>query len=177
MQESVISANGPTFSINPTEAIISGTTYPIGSEATVPMTAVINGQTVSLGPSGVGLRTTTVPVPEPTGERQESIITVDGLTFAVNPTEAIISGTTYPIGSEATSPTTTIINGQTVSLGSNGVGLPTTTVTPPSTSPSSTRTETGDVQPFTGGAVENTLGAARIVGIIMALGLEGLIFL
>ena len=162
--------------MNPTEAIISGTTYPIGTEA-IPKTTVINGQTVSFGPGGVGLPTTTVLVPNQTGGAQPSVITAGGLIFSVNPTEAIISGTTYPIGAGAT-PETTVINGQTVSFGPGGVGLPTTTITPPS--PETTGTGTGDVQLFTGGGgptFGKAAGKERVVGVLLALGLGGLIIL
>lgn len=99
--------------MNPAEAVISGTTYLIGSGATSPTTTIVNGQTVSLGPNGVGLATTIIPVPGPATEVQESVVTAKGLTFSINPIEAIISGTTYPIGSEATSPTIVIVNEQT----------------------------------------------------------------
>ena len=126
-QISVITAGGLGITINLTEAIISGTTCTIGSGAITPTTAVVDGQTVSLGPDGIGLPTTIVAVSKQTGGAQPSIIIAGGLTFSVNPTEAVISGTTYPIGPKAT-PTIAVVNGQTVSFGPGGVGLPTTIV-------------------------------------------------
>ncbi|KAI9781469.1 MAG: hypothetical protein M1816_002356 [Peltula sp. TS41687] len=130
-----ITAQDLTFSLNPTEAVISGTTYSIGAAATTPTTAIINGQTVSLGPEGISFGSTTIAVPRPTF----SPVTAGGLTFSVNPTEAVISGTTYSIGVGAM-PTTTVINGQTVSLGPDGIGLATTTVPVPRATDSTEQT-------------------------------------
>ncbi|KAI9788587.1 MAG: hypothetical protein M1816_006836 [Peltula sp. TS41687] len=175
-QPLIITAGGLTFSVNPTEAVISGTTYPIGSGATMPITTVINGQTVSFGPGGVGLPTTTVPVPEQTGGARQSVITAGGIGITINPSEAIVSGTTYPIGSAGSIPTTTVIKGQTVSFGPGGIGLPTTIIMTPSTG--TIGAGTGGVQPFTGSG-GRTLGTAagkeRVVCIFLALALGGLI--
>jgi hypothetical protein len=64
---SVVTADGLTISVDNTEAIISGTTYQIASGAPT-RTIVINGHTISIGPGGLGLGTTTVsPVVEITG--------------------------------------------------------------------------------------------------------------
>lgn len=59
---SQVTAGGLTFFVGSTEAFISGTTYAIGNGATA-TTTVIGGQTVSFGPNGVGLASTTVPAP------------------------------------------------------------------------------------------------------------------
>ena len=177
--QSVVTAEGLTFSVNPTEAIISGTTYPIGSGATISATTiVVNGRTVSLGPNGVGLPTTTIPAPNQPGGVQESVVTAEGLTFSVNPTEAIISGATYPIGSGATMSTTIVVNGQTMSIGPGGVGLPTSTIVPPSLG--ATGTGSGNIQPFTGGS-GNTFGTlgrkGGFLSISLMLVLGGLVML
>jgi len=64
---SVVTADGLTISVDNTEAIISGTTYQIAPGAPT-KTTVINGHTISIGPGGLGLGTTTVsPVVEKTG--------------------------------------------------------------------------------------------------------------
>ena len=57
-----VTAGGLTFSVGPTAAVISGTTYAVGNGAAA-TTAVIGGQTISFGPNGVGLASTTIPVP------------------------------------------------------------------------------------------------------------------
>lgn len=59
-------ANGLTFSMDATKAIISGTTYSIVSGAN-PTTVVLGNETVSIGPSGVGLASTTIALPNTTG--------------------------------------------------------------------------------------------------------------
>jgi len=123
---SQVTAGGLIFAVGSMEAIISGTTYAIGNGASA-TTTVIGGQTVSFGPDGVGLASTTVAVPT------MSRATAGDLTFSMGPMAAVISGTTYAIGNGA-SATTAVIGGQTVSFGSNGVGLASTTVAVPTMS-------------------------------------------
>ena len=120
---SQVSAGGLTFAVGSAEAVISGATFGVGNGASA-TTAVIGGQTISFGPNGVGLASTTVSVPT------LSAVTAGDLTFSMGPTAAVISGTTYAIGNGA-SATTKVIEGQTVSFGPNGVGLASTTVTVP----------------------------------------------
>ena len=55
----VESAGGLTFSIDQSEVVIEGTTYRIGSGAPS-ITTEIGGQILSIGPGGVGLKTTTL---------------------------------------------------------------------------------------------------------------------
>jgi hypothetical protein len=55
----VESAGGLVFSIDQSEVVIAGTTYQIGSGAPT-VTTVIDGQTVSIGAGGVGLKSTTL---------------------------------------------------------------------------------------------------------------------
>jgi hypothetical protein len=50
----------------------------------------------------------------------------------VDKTEAILSGTTFRIGSSALE-VTTVIGGQTVSFGTGGIGLESTTIAPAAT--------------------------------------------
>jgi len=123
---SQVTAGGVTFAVGSTEAVISGMTFAIGNGASA-TTTVVEGQTVSFGPNGVGFATTTIPVPTMLG------VTAGGLTFAMGSTEAVISGTTFAIGN-GVSATTTVIGGQTVSFGSNGVGFVTTTISVPTMS-------------------------------------------
>ncbi|SLM36512.1 hypothetical protein LPUS_06078 [Lasallia pustulata] len=131
---SPVAVDGLTFSIDAIKAIISGTTYAIGSGAT-PQTVVIGTETLTFGPSGVGLPSTTIlPYYPPTAP---SPVVVDGLTFSIDATEAIISGTTYAIGPGAV-PKTVVIGTETLTFGPNGVDLPSTTIPPyyPPTIPS-----------------------------------------
>ena len=55
----VESAGGLTFSIDQSEVVVQGTTYRIGSGAPT-ITTEIDGQMLSIGPGGVGLKTTTL---------------------------------------------------------------------------------------------------------------------
>ena len=57
-----------------------------------------------------------------TGGGKRSTIIVVGLTFIVDPTDVIISGTTYPMGIGAI-PTTTVIGNEGTSIGPGGFGL------------------------------------------------------
>ena len=120
---SIVTADGLTFSLEPTDVVIRGTTYQIGAGAS-PTTITVEGETISIGPGGIGLPETTIA--------PASVITADGLTFSLEPTDVVISGTTYPIGAGA-SQTTITIGGATVSIGPGGIGLPDTTILPPST--------------------------------------------
>ena len=131
---SIVTEGDLTLSLSPSEAVISGKTFHIGP-GIAPITTTINGQAVTIGPDGVDFAGTTAALPSPTDQSTPSIVTADGLTFSVEPTDVIISGTTYPIGPGAT-PTTIVIGNETISLGPGGIGLPSTTIAPPP--PSST---------------------------------------
>ena len=118
-----VTADGLVFSVGPTNAIIDGTSYAIGSGA-LPNTVLVGSETVRLGTNGVILPTTTIPP-----EQTPSAITADGLTFSADATEAIISGTAYAIGSEAIAKTI-VIGTDTIGLGTKGIVLPSTTIAP-----------------------------------------------
>ena len=139
---STITADGLTVTVGPSKAVIEGRTFTI-EPGSAPTTTVINGKTLSIGPQGIGLAGTTVPLPNPTAA-SFSTVTAGGLTFAVNPSQAIIDGRTFAIG-PGSAPITTVISGQVVSIGPHGVGLATTTVAvPPSPSGYTVLTE-GDL--------------------------------
>ena len=108
---------------------ISGTTLIIGDQTITsippsPTSVVVNGKTLILSSGSIIAPDTTVPIFGP-GTLKTSV--VDGVTFTIGPTIAIISGKTYTIGPGATA-TTTVIDGKTLSIGPGGVGVPTTTV-------------------------------------------------
>ncbi|OAL40321.1 hypothetical protein AYO20_00057 [Fonsecaea nubica] len=138
----VYTVEGLTFSIAGTEAIVGGTTYRIGSNAPQ-LTTTIGSQhvSVSLGPGGVGLASTTLTPGGPTGS-PFVVYTADGLTFSVDGSEAVVSGTTYRIGSNAPQVTTTIGSEHvSVSFGPGGIGLDSTTIVPQTTSSHKSTTE------------------------------------
>jgi hypothetical protein len=125
---SVFTAGDLTFSLSPSQAVISGKTYTI-APGIAPITTTINGQIVTIGSKGIGFAGTTAAIPSATTLAGASVVTVDGLTITIEPTEAVIAGKTYPIGIGAT-PTTVVIGTETISFGPGGVGLPTTTIAP-----------------------------------------------
>lgn len=118
-----VTAGGLNFLVGATDAVISGITYAIGSGAPL-QTVVVGSQTVEIGSAGVILASTTI-APEQT----PTAVTVDGLTFSVGSTDAVINGTTYAIGSGAVAKTV-VEESTTMVLGSDGVVLPSTTIRP-----------------------------------------------
>ncbi|KIX00048.1 uncharacterized protein Z518_10975 [Rhinocladiella mackenziei CBS 650.93] len=125
-----------TFTVGPTVAIISGTTYRIGQGAPA-TTITVDGTQVSIGSNGVGLPSTTLG-PGGVAGSPFIIYTVEGLTFSVDSSEAVVSGTTYRIGSNAPQIITTI-GGESVSFGPGGVGLESTTIIPTAASSKTTK--------------------------------------
>ena len=125
---SVVSAGGVTITYDNTEAIVGSTTYRIGQGASQTFITV-DGKTISLGPSGVGLASSTIPPAKLTAGPSLSAVTVNGISLSVDASEVVIGSSTYRIGSGA--PTeTTIINGKTMTIGPSGVGLGSTTIKP-----------------------------------------------
>ncbi|EXJ55478.1 hypothetical protein A1O7_08405 [Cladophialophora yegresii CBS 114405] len=118
-----------TLTVGPTAAIISGTTYRIGSGAPA-TTVTVEGTRISVGAGGVGLPSTTV-APGGVTAAPFVIYTTEGLTFSVGSTVAIVGGTTYRVGSNAPEVTATLGREHvTVSFGPLGVGLASTTLAP-----------------------------------------------
>lgn len=150
--------NGISFSIDASRAIISGTTYSFGNDAVATTTLVLGGASLILGPSGYisGLPTLTP-------------ITVNGLTFSADATEAVISGTTYPIGSGAASTTITVGGTQVVRLGPGDVALPSITTIAPFNSSATG----GGLKGFTGAAASScqigVLWGGFLAGLVLAV--------
>ncbi len=117
-----------TFSIASSEVVVEGKTYSIASNK-APITTAFNGQTMTIGPKGIHIKGTTVNLP--TTQRPKSV-TAAGLSFLVGATDAVISDTTYAIGSGALLQTV-VVGSQTMMIGSAGVILPSTTIAPEQT--------------------------------------------
>ncbi|KIW63997.1 hypothetical protein PV04_08957 [Phialophora macrospora] len=134
----VYTTEGLTFSVGSSVAIVDGTTYRVGTNAPeVTTTLGPDHVTVSFGPDGVGLTSTTLAP----GGSPFVVITAEGLTFSVDGTEAVVSGTTYRIGLDAPRVTTSIGSGHSsVSFGPGGIGLKSTTILPPTAVSHSTQT-------------------------------------
>ncbi|KAI9761434.1 MAG: hypothetical protein M1840_001947 [Geoglossum simile] len=171
---STVTAGGLTFFEGSSNAIIDGTTFSIGPGATQ-TTKVIGEETISLGPSGIGFATTTIP---PVGGLF-STITAGEITFLQGSSIAIIDGTTFAIGPGAKA-TGKVINGQTLSIGPDGIGLATTIVRPLG---SSTTSATPSMKPSVYGAPSQTAKSTKesfavfdrgkgrgVVGVIVAIG-------
>ncbi|KAI9739547.1 MAG: hypothetical protein M1834_006263 [Cirrosporium novae-zelandiae] len=117
-----IIANGMTLTIAGSTLEVGGKTYiiPVGSPVH-PTSVVVNGDTISLGPNGIGLPSTTIELP--TAQPTFSAITTDGVTFSLGPSDVVVvNGKTYTETPGAI-PTTTTINGHVISIGPHGVGL------------------------------------------------------
>ena len=102
--------DGIPFDLGSTLAVIDGHTVAIGPGATS-TTIVVGSETIIAGPNGLIFPHTTVePLP--------SIEVIDGITFGLQPTDVVISGTTYPFAH----PTTLVLGGtETVVIGTDGV--------------------------------------------------------
>lgn len=120
---SVVTEGGLTLSLAPTKLVLSGHTEDIRSGMS-PIKTVIDGQTISIGPHGVGLGSTTIPLPTPKPSYQ--VVMEGDLTFSVAPSEAVIKGSTFAIGPDV--PATMVMEGQTFSIGPHGIHFPGTTV-------------------------------------------------
>jgi hypothetical protein len=120
-------------------AIINSSTYKIGPGA-IPTTAVIHGQTISIGPNGVTVGTTTLlptpaSQPTPTPAPTTQIATLAHATLTEIGSTLLLGSQTFTLGPNAT-PTTVVFNGQTYTIGPSGVGSAGTTVfIPPSQPP------------------------------------------
>ena len=130
---STVTEGDLTFSMDASDAVIAGKTYRIGP-GMVPVTTVINGQTISIGPQGIGMSGTTADfpseyTPQPTNKEGYEVVTKDGIVFSLQQSDVVINGRTYSIGSGAT-PTMITVGGEEISLGPGGIGLPKATITP-----------------------------------------------
>ena len=148
-----VTADGVTFSVGPTNAIIGGTPYAIGSGAMAKV-VTIGSKAVSLGTNGVALPSTTIPP-----EQTPSAITAEGLTFSADTTEAIINGTAYAIGNEAIAKTI-VVGSETIGLGTKGIVLSSTTIAPWGNATQADVASTPGAAAATGGLVAATATSA-----------------
>lgn len=126
---STVTEGALTFIVNPSEAIIHGHTFSLTPDAK-PTSTIINGQSISFGPQGITFIGTTAILPRL--PQAPYVTVVDGLTFSLEASDVVISGTSYGIDSGA-KPTTITVAGEAISIGPGGIGLQNTTIVPPST--------------------------------------------
>ena len=124
---SAITQGDLTFSVAPSEVVVGGHTDSIHSDM-IPITTIVDGHTISIGPEGVGLASTTIPLPMP--KPSFSMATEGDLTFSVAPSEVVVQGKTYSVASNK-APITTAIDGQIITIGPSGIHLKGTTVNLP----------------------------------------------
>lgn len=124
---SAVTQGDLTFSVAPSEVVIGGHTDMINADMS-PITTVVKGHTISIGPNGVSLASTTIPLPKP--KPSFSMATEGDLTFSVAPSEVVVEGKTYSIASNR-APITTAIDGQIMTIGPKGIHLEGTTVNLP----------------------------------------------
>ncbi|KAK4936269.1 hypothetical protein LTR10_022797 [Elasticomyces elasticus] len=80
----VYTTEGLTISVDQSEAVVAGATYEIGSDASQ-VTTTISGETISFGPGGVGLDSTTIA---PTAPVSETTITLGSIRSTATTTSA-----------------------------------------------------------------------------------------
>ena len=134
-----VTLEGVTVSIGSSLAVIGSATYSI-TAGQAAKTVVYEGQTISVGPAGLGFVGASIALPQ--DSPTISAVTADSLVFSIGASVAIISGTTYRIGAGASS-TVVTVRGEILKIGSSGVILPTQTIAPLATVPSSVVTAGG----------------------------------
>ena len=124
---SAITQGGLAFSIAPSKVVIGSHTDTISSDMT-PIITVVEGHTLSIGPHGVGLAGTIIPLPAP--KPSFSIATRGDITFSVAPSEVVVKDKTYSVASNK-APITTAINGERLTIGPKGIRIEGSTVNLP----------------------------------------------
>lgn len=170
-------AAGYIFTSSPSGIAVAGTTIQSGHAA------VIFGTTVSYGPSGLAIGTSTIPVPTPPpsgvlGAGPTNVFTLGGQIFTANPTAVYIAGTTLTAGGSSVT-----VSGTAISLGDSGIVIASSTYAIPfDILPSSTMvigSETLTICPTAievGGTTLSDGGSTITVhGIPISLGPSGLV--
>lgn len=120
---------GEVFSaIGSTIAVIHSTTFTYGPGVPV-TTEVVDGDTITLGPSGITFDGKTLGGPgHPTGTQ---LGVVGGVSITeIGSTLAVVDGVTITIG-PGVKPMTTVINGHTLTIGPSGLGVGSATLSFP----------------------------------------------
>lgn len=143
----VTAAPGVIVEVAGSTAIVDGTTFRLDESFSTVIT--ISGERISIGPSGIGLPSTTIAAGRIT-DAPRTVQTVGDVTLTIDGSSVIIAGTTYGIASD--SPTvTTEVNGERISIGPGGVGFDSTTVRP-TTERTSTREAAAEATSSEGGS-------------------------
>jgi hypothetical protein len=150
----VTAAPGVVVAVAGSTAVVDGTTFRLDASFSTVLT--VSGERISIGPSGIGLPSTTIAIGQVT-EVARLVETVGDVTFTIDGSEVFISGTRFGIGSD--SPTiTTSFGGERVSIGPGGVGFASTTITPTS-APTSTRSSGDTADSTSAGSADASVTA------------------
>ena len=124
----VTAAPGVLVTVGASTAVVQGTTYRFGAGIPATTLTLSSGQKITINSFGVAMPSTTIAAASITHAPMVTE-TAGGLTFSMDGSQVVISGTTFRIGSGA-HPLTTEFGGHTVSIGPGGVGFKSTTVKP-----------------------------------------------
>lgn len=97
-------------------ATIDGTVFTLSP---TPTTAVIRGQTITLGPAGIAFASQTVPIVTAAGSTESAVLGGEMIT-AIGNSVVVVHGTTITYG-PGMSPITSVIDGDTIVIGPSGV--------------------------------------------------------
>jgi hypothetical protein len=141
----VTAAPGVVVAVAGSTAVVDGTTFRL--DASFSTIVTVSGERISIGPSGIGLPDTTIAI-SPVTEAPQIVQSVGDVTFTLQGSEVVISGTRFGIGSD--SPTiTTEFSGERISIGPGGIGFDSTTISP--TSGSTSTSSSPDVEATSSG--------------------------
>lgn len=132
-------------------AVIDGTSFTLGP---TPTTAIVRGQTISVGPNGVAVGTQTIPV-SVRSSSTEVVVAGGDLITAVGQSVIVIHDTTITFGPGSSS--VTVIGDDTITIGPSGVIVHGTTLGGPAAGMTDTQYE------IVGGATITQVGASVIV--------------
>lgn len=139
----VVTQGDLTLSVAPSAVVLNGQTNSI-QPGMAPIMTNVNGQSVSIGPQGVGLASTTIPLPMVTDTAGYAVVTHGALTFSIAPSAVVLNGQTDSVQA-GMAPITTTVGGQTVSIGLQGVGIANTTISLPNPPPAYAIVTRGDL--------------------------------
>lgn len=134
-------------------ATIDGTVFTLGPTTS---TAVVKGQTITLGPGGIAFASQTVPIVTAAGGATQSAVLGGEMITAIGNSVVVVHGTTITYGAD-TSPITTVIDGDTVVIGPSGVTAHGMTFGGPTAAAGATTYE------IVGGATITEIGGSAVV--------------
>lgn len=173
----ITAGSGVVVAVAGSTAVVDGTTFRL--DASFSTVVTVSGERISIGPSGVALASTTIATAGRVTEAPQIVETVGHVTFTIDGSQVVISGSTFGIGSGA--PTvTTEFSGDKVSIGPGGVGFASTTVSPTRVAPATSGDEDdaratgsaadgGDGDDSSAASVSRDPGSAALLSLLAGL--------